>query len=345
MDRLKPSFKESPFTAKTKFRKALADWFARVGKDYPWRRTREPYPILVSEMMLQQTQIATVLGKSYYTRFLEKFPDIESLAQADDERLLKAWEGLGYYRRARMLRETAKAIITKHHGNFPEDEAALLDLPGIGPYTAAALSAFAFGKPSGLVDGNVSRVFSRMMADSSPIDESKVIRRHREWALELCDPSNPHIHHHAMMELGQTICRPGRPACELCPISPFCKCSEPEKLPVKKPAVKITELDEYAVFCRDSSGRILLHRESGKRRNGLWKLPLRSSSECSELDQIYESVYTITRYRVALKVFLIEDQDAVSLLEGDEWVTPDRMSELPLAAPFRAAIQDITEEI
>jgi A/G-specific adenine glycosylase len=344
MDRLKPSFKGSPFTAKTKFRKALADWFTRVGKDYPWRRTREPYPILVSEMMLQQTQIATVLGKSYYTRFLEKFPDIESLAQADDERLLKAWEGLGYYRRARMLRETARAILANHDGIFPEDEAALLDLPGIGPYTAAALSAFAFGKPSGLVDGNVSRIFSRLMADSSPIDEAKVIRKHREWALELCDPSNAHIHHHAIMELGQTICRPGRPACELCPISHFCKCTEPEKLPIKKPAVKITELNEYAVFCRDSSERILLHRESGKRRNGLWKLPLRSSLECRGFDQIYESVYTITRYRVALKVFMIEDQDAVSLLEGDEWVTSDRLVELPLAAPFKAAIQELTKE-
>lgn len=119
MDRAKPRFKASPLAAKMKFRKALSDWFARVGKDYPWRRTREPYPILVSEMMLQQTQIATVLGKGYYTRFLAKFPDLESLARADDESLLKAWEGLGYYRRARMLRETARAILANHNGIFP----------------------------------------------------------------------------------------------------------------------------------------------------------------------------------------------------------------------------------
>ena len=338
MDRLKPRFKASPLAAKTQFRKALGDWFARVGKDYPWRRTREAYPILVSEMMLQQTQIATVLGKGYYMRFLEKFPDLESLAKADDESLLKAWEGLGYYRRARMLRETARAILTNHDGVFPDDEAALLDLPGVGPYTAAALLAFAFGKPSGLVDGNVSRVFSRIMADFSPIDEHAAIRRHREWALELCDPTSPRIHHQAIMELGQTICRPGRPACEICPLASFCECAEPEKLPIKKPPVAITYLHEYAIFCRDSAGRILLHHESGTRRNGLWKLPLRSASDFAKIEPAYQSEYTITRYRVFLNVYLIEDADSVRMLDGDAWIHPDRLHELPLAAPFRRSL-------
>ncbi len=341
MDRQKPRFKASPFAAKMKFRKALADWFGRVGKDYPWRRTREPYPILVSEMMLQQTQIATVLGKGYYTRFLEKFPDLESLARADDESLLKAWEGLGYYRRARMLRETARAILAKHAGKFPEDEAALLDLPGVGPYTAAALMAFAFGKSSGLVDGNVSRIFSRLMADASSIDEHAVIRKHREWALELCDPGKPDIHHHAIMELGQRICRPGRPACEICPVSSYCACTEPEKLPNKKSAVAITGIDEYAIFCRDAAGRILLHHESGKRRNGLWKLPLRSSEECLGLEKIYEATYAITRYRVSLKVFLSELDHVFAAMPGDEWADLDRLNELPLAAPFRKALNAI----
>lgn len=341
MDRQKPRFKKSALAAKSKFRKALVDWFGRVGKDYPWRRTREPYAILVSEMMLQQTQIATVLGKGYYTRFLETFPDLESLARADDESLLKAWEGLGYYRRARMLRETAKAILKIHDGTFPDNETALLDLPGIGPYTAAALMAFAFGKPSGLVDGNVSRIFSRIMADTSPVDEHAVVRRHREWALELCDTVKPDIYQHAIMELGQTICRPGRPACEMCPISTFCECAEPEKLPNKKPAAAITNMDEYAIFCRDSEGRILLHQEAGKRRNGLWKLPLRSGSESSDLSKIYEAHYSITRYRVSLKVFLIAHEHERSLMPGDEWIDPDRLTKVPLAAPFRRALAAI----
>lgn len=341
MDSRKPRFKASPLAAKNKFRKALGDWFGRFGKDYPWRRTHEPYPILVSEMMLQQTQVATVLGKGYYTRFLEKFPDLESLAKADDESLLKAWEGLGYYRRARMLRDAARAVLTNHAGKFPENETELLDLPGIGPYTAAALSAFAFGKSSGLVDGNVSRIFSRLMADTSPIDEHAVIRRHREWALELCDPANPGIHHHAMMELGQTICRPGRPACEMCPVSSFCACVEPEKLPNKKTAATITCVNEYAVFKRDRSGRILLHLESGNRRNGLWKLPLRSVEDCADLEKIHEATYAITRYRVSLKVFSSDETQAFEPLPGDAWIEPERLKELPLAAPFRKALDVI----
>ncbi len=338
MDSQKPRFKTSPLAAKNKFRKALGDWFRQVGKDYPWRRTREPYPILVSEMMLQQTQVATVLGKGYYTRFLEKFPNLESLAKADDESLLKAWEGLGYYRRARMLRETARAILTNHAGKFPEDEAELRDLPGIGPYTAAALATFAFGKPSGLVDGNVSRIFSRLMADASPIDESAVIRKHREWALELCDSADPRTHHHAIMELGQTICRPGRPACEMCPVSSFCECVEPEKLPNKKPPTAITGIDEHAIFKRDRSERILLHQESGNRRNGLWKLPLRTGEDCADLEKIYEAAYAITRYRVSLKVYLSEKNQAFRLLPGDAWIEPDQLNQLPLASPFRKAL-------
>lgn len=341
MDSPKPRFKASPLAAKKKFRKALADWFGRDGKDYPWRRTLEPYPILVSEVMLQQTQVATVLGKGYYTRFLEKFPDLGSLAKADDESLLKAWEGLGYYRRARMLRETARAILQQHSGRFPEDEAQLRDLPGVGPYTAAALMAFAFGKPSGLVDGNVSRIFSRLMADPSPIDEHAVIRKHREWALDLCDPLNSRIHHYAMMELGQSICRPGRPSCEMCPVSSFCECAEPEKLPRKKPAAAITSIDEHAIFTRDGEGRILLHQESGNRRNGLWKLPLRSRAECADLEKIYEATYAITRYRVSLKVFLSKHDTALTSFPGDAWIDPDRLDELPLAAPFRKALNAI----
>lgn len=344
MESQKPRFKTSPLAAKSKFRKALGDWFRRVGKDYPWRRTREPYPILVSEMMLQQTQVATVLGKGYYTRFLEKFPDLESLAKADDESLLKAWEGLGYYRRARMLRETARAILTNHAGKFPEDEAELRELPGIGPYTAAALAAFAFGKPSGLVDGNVSRIFSRLMADASPIDESAVIRKHREWALELCDSADPGIHHHAIMELGQTICRPGRPVCEMCPVSSFCECEEPEKLPNKKPPAAITGIDEHAIFKRDRSGRILLHQESGNRRNGLWKLPLRAAEDCADLKKIYDAAYAITRYRVSLKVYLSEKNQAFKLLPGDAWIEPDQLNQLPLAAPFRKALNAILSD-
>ncbi|MBG7608007.1 MAG: A/G-specific adenine glycosylase [Verrucomicrobia bacterium] len=335
MSFLKPRFQKSALESTEDFRTALGNWFAVTGKDYPWRRTKEPYAILVSEMMLQQTRIATVLGRGFYARFLEKFPDVESLAKAGDEELLKAWEGLGYYRRARMLRDTAKVVIERHGGCFPDDEAMLMDLPGIGPYTCAALLAFAFGKSSSLVDGNVSRVLSRLMDDTEAIDSTPTIKRHREWAGTLCDPADPARHHHAMMELGQTICSNGVPDCVSCPVASFCKTSSPQDLPVKKPRAKTTETTEHAVWSKDKKGRVLLHHETGSRRTGLWKLPLRSAIQCAGLTKISETIYHITRYKVSLNVYL---WDTDGLESGDEWITLERLDTLPMATPFRKVL-------
>jgi A/G-specific adenine glycosylase len=335
MSVLKPRFVISPLDAPEEFRKALGDWFSGEGKDFPWRRTRDPYAVLVSEMMLQQTRVAHVLGKGYFTRFLEVFPDVGSLAIADDARLLKAWEGLGYYRRARMLRATAAAVLNSHGGNFPDDEDALLALPGIGTYTAAALLSFAFGKSSALVDGNVHRLLSRLMDDAEPIEATATRKRHTEWARALCDPENPRRHNYAMMELGQTLCRPGVPRCEVCPVAKFCKATDPENLPVKKKRVPITELTEHAIWLRDAQGRVLLHRESGSRRQGLWKLPLRSERECPATSRLFTEIYTITRYKITLHIHSAYDH---ALAEGDEWIPVGRLTDLPMAAPFRRAL-------
>jgi A/G-specific adenine glycosylase len=332
---LKPRSERSPLEAPEDFRKALGDWFSGEGKDYPWRRTRDPYAILVSEMMLQQTRVAHVLGKGYFTRFLEAFPDVESLAAADDSRLLKAWEGLGYYRRARMLRATAAAVLNDHGGIFPDDEPALLALPGIGPYTAAALLSFSFGKPSALVDGNVHRLLSRLMDDAAPIDLSATRKRHTEWARALCDPDNPRRHHYAMMELGQTICRPGVPRCEVCPVAKFCKATQPQDLPVKKKRAAITEISEHAIWMQDAEGRVLLHRESGSRRNGLWKLPLRPPQECAASELLFSDNYTITRYKVNLHIYEGAGHFPGA---GDKWIPRDGLASIPMAAPFRRAI-------
>jgi A/G-specific adenine glycosylase len=344
MGMLKARFEGSPLDATEEFRAVLGEWFSSEGKDFPWRRTRDPYAVLVSEMMLQQTRIMTVLGKGYFTRFLDGFPDVHALAAADDTSLLKAWEGLGYYRRARMLREAAAAVISTHGGVFPEDESALLSLPGIGPYTAAALLSFAFGKPSALVDGNVSRVLSRLMDDNAPIDLPKTQKRHRQWALAFCDPENPRRHHYAMMELGQTICRPGSPLCEVCPVARFCKTSAPENLPVKKKRAAITEIIEHAIWMRDADGRILLHRESGSRRTGLWKLPLRPAQTCAALKLILKESYPITRYKVTLNIHqeLVSGNQLAG--EGDEWIEPGRLASLPMAAPFRRAVTQLLSD-
>lgn len=343
---LKPRCEFDALSAKKSFHEHLARWFKRHAKDYPWRRTHDPYEVLISEVMLQQTQIATVLGKGYYTRFLDAFSDVESLAAADDATLLKAWEGLGYYRRARMLRDTARAVIDRHDGKFPDDLEALLALPGIGRYTAGALRAFAFGLPAVLVDGNVSRVLARLMDFSEPVDSTAGQKQIWDWARNLANDKQPRIHHAALMELGQKICRPGAPDCLACPVASFCRTREPATLPVKTRKVTITEVDEHALWLRDSAGRLLMQHESGKRRTGLWKLPVRDAKEISHLPVISEHVYGITRYRVRLRVH--QGGLANSRFQpaaGEEWVDLAGLTDLAMAAPFRRALEGLLADL
>lgn len=342
----KPRFKTDALKGREAFREALATWFSSAGRDYPWRRTQEPYAILISEVMLQQTQIATVLGRGFYTRFLETFPNLESLATADDERLLKAWEGLGYYRRVRMLRETARAVIAQHGGEFPTELGPLMQLPGVGRYTAGALRAFASDLPATVVDGNVARVLSRVMDFSEPVDDTAGQKQLWKWAEDLSDPERPRIYNSALMELGQRICRPGHPDCPSCPVAGFCLTRVPDLLPVKRQKTTITEVDEHALWWRDPTGRLLLHRESGKRREGLWKLPTREASEISELPILEEQRYAITRYQVRLKVHDATGfEETCSTGEGEVWHEIDEILALPMPSPFRRAIARLLAEI
>jgi len=340
---LKPKMKWGAIKGRVAFREALALWFSRHGKDYPWRRTREPYAILISEVMLQQTQIATVLGKGFYVRFLETFPDVESLAAADDARLLKAWEGLGYYRRVRMLRETARAVIDGHGGSFPVEAGALMRLPGVGRYTAGALRAFAFDLPSAVVDGNVARVLSRVMDFNDPVDDTAGLKQLWTWAETLADPEHPRIYNSALMELGQTICRPGVPDCLSCPVAEFCKTRNPETLPVKRQKTTITAVDEHALWVRDGAGRLLLHREAAKRREGLWKLPTREPAEISKLPVLIEHRYAITRYRVTLRVHDAAGRDFQAAAD-ESWCDADQILALAMPSPFRRVIERLLAE-
>ena len=343
---LKPGFVTSALDCREAFRDALAAWFGKHGRDYPWRRTHDPYEVLVSEVMLQQTQIVTVLGKGFYTQFLSAFPDVHRLAEAEDAPLLKAWEGLGYYRRARMLRETARAVVAEHGGKFPHDLDVLLTLPGIGNYTAGALRAFAFGLPAVVVDGNVIRVLSRLMDLNEPVDASAGLTWIHSWAEELADVERPRVYHSALMELGQTVCKTGSPDCMACPVARFCRTKEPASLPVKSRKVAVTEMDEHALWLRDADGRLLLHHESGKRRTGLWKLPLRSAAEIGQLPLLAGHRYAITRYRVNLRVhdgnvrgFTFHPED------GDRWTDPEEVPSLAMAAPFRKVIERLLAEM
>lgn len=342
---LKPKLKSDAMKGRVAFREDLTSWFSANSKDYPWRRTREPYAILISEVMLQQTQIATVLGRGFYTGFLEAFPDVKSLAAADDERLLKAWEGLGYYRRVRMLRETARAVIAEHGGSFPMELEALLKLPGVGRYTAGALRAFAADLPAVVVDGNVARVLARVMDFSGVVDDTAGQKQIWEWAEALADPDRSRVYNSALMELGQTICRPGVPDCLGCPVAGFCKTREPERLPVKRQKTVITAVDEHALWLRDRKGRLLLHREGGKRREGLWKLPTRDAADISHLPVLDEHCYPITRYRVTLRV---HDGAVVrkgfQVAEDEIWQDADEVLALAMPSPFRRAISRLLAE-
>ncbi len=342
---LKPRMTADVMKNRQDFQDALAGWFESSGKDYPWRRTREPYAVLISEVMLQQTQIATVLGRGYYTRFLETFPDLESLAVADDERLLKAWEGLGYYRRVRMLRETARAVIAGHGGEFPGEIDALLALPGVGRYTAGALRAFAFGLPAAVVDGNVARVISRLIDFRGAVDDSAGQKELWATAEMLADPARSRVYNSALMELGQTLCRPGLPDCLGCPVSRFCRTRDPENLPLKRQKTVITAVNEHALWLRDRAGRILLHRESAKRREGLWKLPTREASMISQLPVLAEQRYAITRYKVTLRVHDGGDPRRFPPGEDEVWQEVEAVPALAMPSPFRKVIERLLAEM
>lgn len=324
------------------FRGALLHWFAQHGKDYPWRRTRDPYAILVSEVMLQQTRLAVVLGKGYYDRFMQTFPDLVALAQADEEKLLRTWEGLGYYRRARMLQATARAVLERHNGHFPESETDLLALPGVGRYTMGALRSFAFDLPTPLVDGNVMRVFARLFDDATPIDSSEGIRMAWERAENLLDREHPRLFNSALMELGQSVCRVGMPDCWQCPVAEFCRSRAPEALPVKAKRTELTSIEEHAIWVENAEGAILLQQEQGSRRKGMWRLPLRPAEEVSEQDLLLQVSYGITRYRVTLRIYRPRQWQ---VHDNDQWIHADQVEQLPMATPHRKVMRQLGERL
>lgn len=322
---------------------SLVEWFSQHGRDYPWRRTRDPYAILVSEVMLQQTQIATVLGRGYYARWLEQFPDFQTLASAGEEAVLKAWEGLGYYRRARNLHCLAKSVLEQHGGVFPQAHAAILALPGIGPYTAGAVASFAFGQAQPIVDGNIARVLARIHNDATPVDSTAGTKRLWERAKALVDATaDPRSLNSALMELGQTHCTPTKPACELCPVRDQCRATKPESLPIKQARQEITAVTERVIFMRTSQG-VLLEQETGKRRTGLWKLPaLPSAHEDKPPPVLLKTQYGITRYKVTLWVH--EPHDSQVPWPGTHrFITFDELECTPMPTPYRHALRQLLQ--
>lgn len=258
----------------TSFARKLLRWYEKNKRNLPWRKTRDPYTVWVSEIMLQQTQVSTVIP--YFERFMERFPTVKKLAGAAEEEVLALWSGLGYYRRAKLLHGGAKKVVQEFGGRLPQDVAQLRELPGIGAYTAGAVASIAFGKAEPLVDGNVVRVLSRVFALKGHAKENKLQKLIWDHAAELLPKKNPGDFNQALMELGATVCRAALPSCAQCPVADLCRAyrtGRPEDFPEPAPSHKTVRLKRMVAVCRQSGKILLVRRRESRWFQGLWELP------------------------------------------------------------------------
>jgi A/G-specific adenine glycosylase len=259
-----------------RFKASLLSWYAGARRDLPWRRTCDPYAVWISETMLQQTRVETVVP--YYERFLRELPTVGSLAEASEEKVLSLWSGLGYYRRARMLRAAAKRVAVHHGGALPQDAEALRDLEGIGAYTAGAIASIAFGKRAAVVDGNVLRVLARLFAVQEDVTAARGSARIWRLAQSLVEHGvgEPGEWNQALMELGATLCVPRKPRCEACPVRPHCAgwvrgiAAELPHKPAKRPRSTLTR---HTIVLVSERGVLLARRRRDVLFGGLWEPP------------------------------------------------------------------------
>lgn len=255
-------------------RDALLAWYDAERRDLPWRRTRDPYAVWISEAMLQQTRVETVIP--YWHRFLERFPDVASLARADLADVYELWAGLGYYSRARNLSRAAREIVERFAGELPDEVDALRTLPGIGRYTAGAIASIAFDRPEPVVDGNVERVLARLRGLRGPVGEPATARRLWDEAARLARGPRPGDLNQALMELGATLCTPRAPRCEVCPLSPSCSASargDAERIPNKPAKAAARPSQSVAALVLRRGRALLVRREAGSLLGGFWELP------------------------------------------------------------------------
>lgn len=256
------------------FQTDLLSWYSANCRDLPWRHNHDPYRIWLSEVMLQQTQVATVID--YFHRFTAAFPDINALAAASEDEVFKLWEGLGYYSRARNLMKCARAVVTQYEGQFPNDLKAMLKLPGIGPYTAGAVLSIAFNTPVPAVDGNVLRVISRLTASYADIADPKTRPLIEAKVIELLPEDARHFNQ-ALMELGATLCTPKQPNCHQCPVAKHCEAKAlniVSELPVKVQKLKKTQHTTAVAYVTYQDQVLLMKRSGEGLLSGLWGFPL-----------------------------------------------------------------------
>lgn len=251
------------------FSNTLIYWYLQNKRDLPWRKSKDPYLVWLSEIILQQTRIAQ--GTSYYLKFVDAFPTVNDLANADESTVLKLWQGLGYYSRARNLHFSAKYISTELEGEFPSSYKEIIKLKGVGDYTASAIASICFNEPTAVVDGNVYRVLARYYGISTPINSTKGIKEFKVLAQSLIDESQPGVFNQAIMDFGSLQCKPQNPDCNSCPLSTSCVAFEKKKiqeLPVKEKKIKIKKRHFNFLVLITKDGKTILQERKGK---GIWQ--------------------------------------------------------------------------
>ena len=333
-------------------RDELTAWYARSKRDLPWRRTRDPYAIWLSEAMLQQTRVETVI--EYWKRFLSKLPTVKSLASATEEEVVALWSGLGYYRRARQLRAAACEIVERFGGDFPRSAAELRELPGIGRYTAGAVASIAFDLPEPLVDGNVARVFCRLFGLDGEPHSTALEKALWKQAAELVPQEGAGDWNQALMEFGATLCTASSPRCSDCPVSSECVALATNRVSeLPRPKRKIETIDvELVLFLIEDRGRVLLRRRSSEesRMAGMWELPTREETGSGLFPDAIENAnllvesdlgtfgHSITRHRIQARVFQAEVGPGMRIRKPFAWYPRESTTDLALTGMTKKAL-------
>ena len=347
---------------RTAFRRRLLKWFDANQRDLPWRKNRTPYRIWVSEIMLQQTQVATVID--YYLRFMKRFPNVKKLAAADQADVLKLWEGLGYYRRARQLHAAAQVVVEKHGGRFPTDFENVLALPGIGRYTAGAILSISLDQKLPILEGNTIRLFARLLAmrdDPRSSTNQKVLWEFSESILprKRCGDFNQ-----ALMELGSAICTPKSPRCLICPVAAICPTRAAglqDSIPLPKKKMVYEELAETAIVVRKKKKVLLRRCAEGERWAGLWDFPRFESTdrntsfeveavkqltgvEVEIEDDLAVLKHGVTKFRITLSCRNAKFVSGRLRRDAElTWVTPSGLKDFPLSVTGRKIAKMLSE--
>ena len=306
-----------------KFHKTLIHWYLQNNRDLPWRKTKNPYFIWLSEIMLQQTRVAQ--GLSYYQKFTTDFPTVFNLAKADESTVLKMWQGLGYYSRARNLHFSAKQIANELNGEFPTTYKEIIKLKGIGDYTASAIASICFNEPTAVVDGNVYRVLSRYYGINTPINSTAGIKEFKALAQSLIDETQPGTYNQAIMDFGALHCKPQNPLCDTCPFSDSCVALEKKltkELPVKEKKIKVRKrYFNFLVIKTDDDKTILSERKGKGIWQGLYQFPLIESEKIINKEELVSAEEFINLFPLETTISLFNSKEIVHKLSHQHLYT------------------------